>query len=188
MIYSDADIRNRLESGQLIIDPNPSRALFSTSSVDLRLGNRFTVFEPAPEGSEITIRVDQANPEEIANRYGREVTLEQYQYLSVHPGQFILAYTLEQISLPLDLAARVEGKSSLARLGLSVHQTAPTVQAGWGSPRRLPLRLEIANVGPFVCRLAPGIQICQLIFEELKTESDRELRSRFQNPHPNQTL
>lgn len=184
MIYSDEDIREALESRDLIIYPTPTRNLFSTSSVDLRLGNRFTVFESAPAGSEITIRVDQANPEEIATRYGHEITLDRYEYLPIHPGQFVLAYTLEQISLPLDLAARVEGKSSLARLGLSVHQTAPTVQAGWGSPRSLELRLEIANVGPFVCRLAPEIQICQLIFEELKTKSNRELRSRFQNQSP----
>lgn len=185
MIYSDEDIKRALNGGHLVINPTPSRNMFSTSSVDLRLGNRFTVFKPAPQGSEIAIRVDQADPEEMASRYGDEVTLDQYRYLPISPGEFVLAYTLEQITLPLDLAARVEGKSSLARLGLSIHQTAPTVQAGWGSPRSLPLRLEIANVGPFVCRLVPGIQTCQLIFEELKTKSERELRSRFQNQSPN---
>lgn len=184
MIYSDEDIRNALELNNIIISPSPNRDSFSTSSVDLRLGNRFTVFRPAPTGSEISIRVNEVDPEEIASRYGEEVTIDRYQYLPVRPNDFVLAYTLEQITLPLDLAARVEGKSSLARLGLSVHQTAPTVQAGWGSPRSLPLRLEISNVGPFVCRLTPGIQICQLIFEELKTKSDRELRSRFQNQSP----
>jgi len=184
MIYSDEDIKNALELNNLVISPSPDRDSFSTSSVDLRLGNRFTVFRPAAAGSEISIRVDEADPEEIASRYGAEVTVDRFRYLSVRPNEFVLAYTLEQITLPLDLAARVEGKSSLARLGLSVHQTAPTVQAGWGSPRSLPLRLEISNVGPFVCRLTPGIQICQLIFEELKTRSNRELRSRFQNQSP----
>ena len=185
MIYSDQDIRDALGSGGLVIDPNPTRNMFSTSSVDLRLDSIFTVFEPPSEASEIAIVVHRADPEEISRRYGREVNIANDDYLEVRPNEFVLAYTLERITLPLHLAARVEGKSSLARLGLSIHQTAPTVQAGWGNPRSLSLRLEISNVGPFVCRLAPGMQICQLIFEELKTPPTDPLHSRFQNQSPN---
>ncbi len=184
MIYSDQDIKDSLEAGDLIISPNPTRIMFSTSSVDLRLDSGFTVFRGAPKGSEILIMVDQANPEDIARRYGEDVNIATGDSLLVRPHEFVLAYTREQITLPLGVAARVEGKSSLARLGLSIHQTAPTVQAGWGRPRSLPLRLEISNVGPFVCRLTPGMPVCQLIFEELKTEAGRELESRFQNQNP----
>ena len=79
--------------------------------------------------------------------------------------------------MPLHLAARIEGRSSLARFGLSVHQTAPTIHADF----RGAIRLEIANVGPFVCRLTPGIRICQLIVEELKTPATEGLLSRFQD-------
>ena len=184
MIYSDSDIIEALQSSALVIEPNPSRTMFSTSSVDLRLDNGFTVFDAPPAGSEILIRVDQADPEAIARRYGREVRLELGQSLPVRPDAFVLAYTQERITLPRDVAARVEGKSSLARLGISIHQTAPTVQAGWGQNGSAPLRLEISNVGPFVCHLTPGMQICQLIFEELRTRPGQELNSRFQNQSP----
>ena len=100
--------------------------------------------------------------------------------IELKPNAFALAYTVERLTLPLNLAARVEGKSSVARWGLSIHQTAPTIHAGF----RGNIRLEIANVGPFVCRLTPGMQICQLVVEELKTPPENELRSRFQNQSP----
>ena len=185
MIYSDQDIREALEKGELVIQPNPTRSLFSTSSVDLRLDSHFTVFKTAPAASEIYIMVAQADPEAMAQHYGEDINIATGDSLLVRPHEFVLAYTRERITLPLNVAARVEGKSSLARLGLSIHQTAPTVQAGWGRPRSLPLRLEISNVGPYVCHLTPGMPVCQLIFEELKTEARRELETRFQDQNPN---
>ena len=95
----------------------------------------------------------------------------------MEPGAFALGSTLERVAMPLNLAARVEGKSSVARFGLSIHQSAPTVHADF----RGNIRLEISNVGPFVCRLIPGTRICQLIVEELKDPSSEPLRSRFQD-------
>ena len=176
MVYGETDIRRALESGKLVIEPGPGRDLFSTSSVDLLLGNTFNIFETPLVGTEVSVMVNEVDVEAAARRYASEVNIPSNGYIEVKPNAFVLAYTLESITLPLDLAARVEGKSSLARLGLSIHQTAPTVQAGW----RGHLRLEISNVGPFVCRLRPGIPICQLIFEELKTAGSAPLNSRFQ--------
>ena len=180
MIYSDKDIIAALEAGTLDIQPRPARSAFATSSVDLLLGTAFTVFDPPISGVEITVMIAQADPEETARRYGRVVNVQANSYIELKPNAFALAYTVERITLPLNLAARVEGKSSVARWGLSIHQTAPTIHAGF----RGNIRLEIANVGPFVCRLTPGMQICQLVIEELKTLPENELRSRFQNQSP----
>lgn len=180
MIYSDGDLRSALETGVLSIEPRPARVLFSTSAVDLRLDRRFSIFDALPDGTEIVVRAGTANAESVAQRYGRTVSVPLDSHIDLPPRSFALAYTLERVSLPPGLAARVEGKSSIARLGLSIHQSAPTVHAGF----RGNIRLEIANVGPFVCRLHPGMQICQLIIEELKNLPENELQSRFQNQTP----
>lgn len=181
MIYSDQDIKTALESGTLNIEPRPAHAAYATSSVDLLLGNTFTVFDPPIPGVEIAVMVAQADPEEAAERYGRVLTVSPGAHIELKPNAFALAYTVERVELPLNLAARVEGKSSVARWGLSIHQTAPTIHAGFQGH----IRLEIANVGPFVCRLTPGMQICQLVIEELKSLPENELQSRFQNQSPN---
>lgn len=175
-IYSKQDMLDALKSGALHIAPNPEVEMFSTSAVDLRLGHGFTFFDKPSQGVSIRVVVDEANPEEIAGQYGKEKVLAGGEYLDLEPGDFVLASTMERIEMPLHLAARIEGRSSLARFGLSVHQTAPTIHADF----RGAIRLEIANVGPFVCRLTPGIRICQLIIEELKTPATEGLLSRFQ--------
>ncbi len=181
MIYSDQDIRRALEEGELVIEPRPVLAAYATSSVDLLLGDAFTVFDPPTPGVEIAVMVAQADPEEAVQQFGRVVSVPSDSYIELKPNAFALAYTVERVELPLTLAARVEGKSSVARWGLSVHQTAPTIHAGFHGN----IRLEIANVGPFVCRLTPGMQICQLVIEELKSPPENELQSRFQNQSPN---
>lgn len=181
MIYSDQDIRRALEAGELVIEPRPVLAAYATSSVDLLLGDAFTVFDPLTPGVEIGVMVAQADPEEAVQQFGRVVSVPSDSYIELKPNAFALAYTVERIELPLNLAARVEGKSSVVRWGLSVHQTAPTIHAGFHGN----IRLEIANVGPFVCRLTPGMQICQLVIEELKSPPENEFRSRFQNQSPN---
>ena len=176
MIYSEQDIKRDLASGVLVIDPRPREESFDTSAVDLRLGNRFSVFEQPSPGSSILVTVEEADPEAAAARYGTLREVSDGEYIDLNPGDFVLASTLERVELPMHLAARVEGKSSIARFGLSIHQTAPTIHADF----RGAIRLEIANLGPFVCRLTPGIRICQLIIEELKTPAAEPLRSRFQ--------
>ena len=180
MIYSGEDIREALRQGVLVIAPIPDEGMYSTSSVDLRLGNVFTVFNTPSEDSGVFVTVGRSEPEEIATQYGMRREIASTGYLELKPGQFVLANTLERIELPLHLAARVEGRSSLARFGLSIHQTAPTIHADF----RGTVRLEISNVGPFLCRLTPGIPICQLIIEELKTPASEPLRSRFRNQSP----
>ena len=177
MIYSGQNIADALRLGQLVIDPPPDNDMFATSAVDLRLGRRFSVFDRPLPGSGVFVTVGQTEPEAMAARYGALKEVADGEYLELPPGAFVLTSTMERVALPLHLAARVEGKSSVARFGLSIHQTAPTVHADF----RGNIRLEIANVGPFVCRLIPGTRICQLIVEELKDPTSEPLRSRFQD-------
>ena len=176
MIYSGQNISDALQSGLLVIDPLPSEEMFDTSAVDLRLGRRFSVFEK-PISSAIVFNIGEDQPEVVAAQYGVMREVPDGEYLVLGPGTFALGSTLERVAMPLNLAARVEGKSSVARFGLSIHQSAPTIHAGF----RGNIRLEISNVGPFVCRLTPGTRICQLIVEELKDPSPEPLRSRFQD-------
>ena len=98
------------------------------------------------------------------------------QKFALEPGAFVLGYTLERVELSDYLAARVEGRSSLARLGVSVHQTAPTIQAGFSGQ----IRLEIANLGPFTILLEPGMPFCQLIVERLSSPAASARESRWQ--------
>jgi len=110
----------------------------------------------------------------------------------IEPGKFYLGWTLERIQLPhrSRLAARVEGKSSLARLGLGVHVTAPTIHAGFGStdidPDFLgsPIQLEIWNTGPLPVLLKPGLRICQLIFEHVDGTPEQGYTGQFATQGP----
>ena len=88
----------------------------------------------------------------------------------------ILAYTQEIIEMPNYLAARVEGRSSLARLGISIHQTAPTVHANFEGQ----LRLEMSHSGPYACKIYPGYRVCQLVIERLGSPSQTAIKSPFQ--------
>jgi dCTP deaminase len=99
---------------------------------------------------------------------------------TLQPNEFALAWTQETIGLPNFLCARVEGRSTLARLGLSVHQTAPTVHATFSNR----LQLELRNSGPFPLRLYPGMKVCQLIVETMTSPSVSVLQSIHQGVQP----
>lgn len=177
MILSDGEIWEAIESNQLFIDPPPSMGQVGPSSIDLRLGNRFTTFPEPPSGfSTIVDLSTDVDVEAGIARYGRNVIVRDGEPFTLNPGDFVLAYTLENIRLSDTLAARVEGRSSIGRLGISIHQTAPTVHATFTGQ----LRLEISHTGPFACNLYPGQRICQLIVERLGRPSMNRLNSQFQ--------
>ena len=166
-----------IASGHLSFDPAIELNQVVPSAVDLRLGNQFTVFKTPPTGVDTVIDLARVNNvEEIASAYGDTHFREAGKPFRLEPGQFVLAYTMEYLKLPNYLAARVEGRSSLARLGISIHQTAPTVHATFEGQ----LRLEISLTGPYPCLLYPGQKICQLIIERLGTPSQTSLNSQFQ--------
>ena len=169
-----------LRTGRLVISPEVRDDQFGPSSIDLHLSNKFTIFKKRDDLGGLNQSVDLANItniEAIVRAVGDEITLEEGKTREIAPGEFLLAYTREYIELPNYLAARVEGRSTLARLGLSIHQTAPTVHATFKGQ----LRLEIMNNGPVPCELSPGIAICQLILERLGSPAVRSLTSAFQN-------
>lgn len=161
MILSDREIRLAIRRGMLCIAPEPTAEAWSSTALDLRLAQTLRRWKLPPNNPSMGIehRFRPAHPDfdftQIAAQFTEEVVIPATGYV-LESGQFILGWTLETIRIPNDsrLAARVEGKSSLARLGLGIHVTAPTIHAGFGeaSPVGIPLQLEIWNVGP--CRLS----------------------------------
>ena len=172
MILSDTSIKKALTEGRLVIDPTPGAdepSPFDRSSVDLRLGPDLRI--PKQDLSIILDPSSGSTSTTLETLYDKEEI--QPQGYILEPGRLVLGITREAIKLPLPhdmdpgvsgcLAARVEGKSSLARLGLLVHFTAPTIHAGFEGP----IALEILNLGPSKIRLTSGLAICQLILEEV---------------------
>lgn len=176
MILSDGDIRQALDQGRLIIEPRP--LTFSTSAVDLRIETEFKRWKAPPPGMDVTVNLSHVSIPQYGD-YVEDVAPDQDGLVAVPRDGFLLAKTLEIISLPLSscLAARVEGRSSFARLGLAVHITAPTVHAGFEGP----IVLEIKNLGPFTLKLEPGkTPICQMIFEKVSSQPEGPLVTDFQ--------
>lgn len=178
LILSDTDIRQAIKDKRILIDPVPPKEHFSPSALDLRVENEFKSWAPAEKGMEITFRLSDVQ----IPKYGRHMQNLQPDHqgrIVIAPDAFVLAKTLERIELPLDscLAARVEGRSSYARLGLVVHMTAPTIHAGFmGS-----ITLEMKNFGAHPLSIDPGKTcICQLIFEQLTSCPSGTLDSHFQ--------
>lgn len=162
MILSDREIRAALSRGAVRITPEPDPAAWSSSAVDVRLAGPLHYWQVA-DSERATLVFCPHDPAydfaALTRKHGHEVSLEQQGHI-VEPFAFLLGWTLERLQLPhaSRLAARVEGKSSLARLGLGVHVTAPTIHAGFGATADpayagSAIRLEIWNFGPLRIKL-----------------------------------
>lgn len=172
MVLSDRSIAEVLASGHLVIDPIAEHAL-QPASVDIRLDRQFRVFRNHRE-SFIDVREPVEDLTEIE-------TVENDEAFVLHPGEFVLGSTLERLTLPDNLVARVEGKSSLGRLGLLVHATAGYVDPGWDGH----LTMELSNVANLPIKLYYAMKIGQLSFLELSTAAEHpygspELHSKYQ--------
>ncbi len=171
-VLSDGTIRDLVEGGRIRIDPwDPD--LVQPASVDLRLGDSFRVFH-----NHRTTAIDLRNP---PTNLTEEVVASEEDGFVIHPGEFCLGRTLEWVELPDDVVARVEGKSSLGRLGLIVHATAGFVDPGWKGT----LTLELNNLTRVPIKLYPGLPIGQLSFMALDAPAERpygspELGSHYQ--------
>lgn len=169
MILSDVDIKKALRNKSLLIVPVPDESDIDTTTIDLKIGDKFLRWDEAlvrQQGVQVTINLNQFKYKDFSQPYLKEVPKEHNGQFKIEPGIFYLASTHENISLPIKskLAARVEGKSSLARLGLVVHMTAPTIQCGFSGV----ITLEIYNYGPFPILVTPGkTQLCQLVLERV---------------------
>lgn len=165
MILTDREIQIFLDKRQINIKPKPDPVRYSSTSVDLTLAKQLRVWsfdQIEKTKGEIITPGPKFKYAKFRDRYTKKKILNNKGYV-LPPDAFVLAWTHEKIKLPIHsrIAARVEGKSSLARLGLAVHVTASTIHAGFEGP----LQLELCNHGLFSIRLAPGMPICQLIFE-----------------------
>ena len=178
-VVPDHQIWEMLKDGRLSIDPLPALDDVSPSSIDLKLGTKF--LQPtSPGGPAAVISIDTRISADVMKAiadFSTEVTIEEGEAFDLPPGEFALAWTMESLPIPNNLAARIEGRSTLARLGLSVHQTAPVVHATF----RGPLQLELHNTGPFVLKLFPGHAICQLVLETLVSPAETTLDSIHQD-------
>ena len=159
MLLSDRDIRSELSSGRVVLDPyEPS--MVQPSSIDVRIdrffrlfdNHKYSVIDPAQEQPELT----------------RLVEVEPGEAFILHPGEFVLSSTFEVVSLPDDISARLEGKSSLGRLGLLTHSTAGFIDAGFSGH----VTLELSNVATLPITLWPGMKIGQLCFFRLSSPAE----------------
>lgn len=187
MILSDAGIRRALADGEISIDPPPQPDQFQTSAVDIFLGDSFRVWDlqklSNTKGFEPVLNLAEQSFFDTANSFSKDAERERDGSFILKPYRdvphVLLCQTRERVHLkPASrLAARVEGRSSLARLGLMVHLTAPTIHAGFNGN----ITLEVINHGPFHLRLVPQrTRICQFIFERLETVPEREISTGFQ--------
>jgi dCTP deaminase len=173
VLLSDKDIRAEVAAGRVMLDPwDP--AMVQPSSIDVRLDKFFRLFDnhrypyidPAADQPDLTRLVEVGDAEDS---------------LVLHPGEFVLGSTYEAVTLPDDLAARVEGKSSLGRLGLLTHATAGFVDPGFSGH----VTLELSNVATLPIKLWPGMKIGQLCFFRLSSPAEKpygssEYSSRYQ--------
>ena len=151
MVLSDRTIRRELDEGRIVVDPIDLDDI-QPASIDLHLDNRFLVFSNSRRPY-IDVRESQADLTE-------EVKIQGDEQFILHPGEFVLGSTLEHIELPDDLVARLEGKSSLGRIGLLIHSTAGFVDPGWSGR----LTLELSNVARLPIALYHGMKIGQISF------------------------
>jgi deoxycytidine triphosphate deaminase len=159
VLLSDRDIRAELDSGRVVLEPYEP-AMIQPASIDVRLdrwfrlfdNHKYTVIDPAQEQPELTRLVEVAGDQAFV----------------LHPGEFVLASTYEKVTLPDDVAARLEGKSSLGRLGLLTHSTAGFIDPGFSGH----VTLELSNVATLPITLWPGMKIGQLCFFRLSSPAE----------------
>jgi len=159
VLLSDRDIRAELDAGRVVLDPyEPS--MLQPSSIDVRLDKYFRLFDnhrypfidPSQEQPELTRLVEAKGDEPLV----------------LHPGEFVLGSTFESVTLPDDVAARLEGKSSLGRLGLLTHSTAGFIDPGFSGH----VTLELSNVATLPITLWPGMKIGQMCFFRLSSPAE----------------
>ena len=174
MRLSDGDIEQRLEQGSIRIEPAPEADAIAGISVDLRLDHRFRVFN-SNSVTHLDLSGDRAQLERDINRImGKEIEIEEGEALYIHPGELVLGATLESVNIPDDLDGWLDGRSSLARLGLMVHVTAGRIDPGWEGQ----IVLEFYNNGKLPLALRPGMIICALSFEMLSSPALRPYNKR----------
>ena len=159
MLLSDRDIKSEIDKGRVVLEPYDVN-MIQPSSVDVRLDRLFRTFE--------NHKYAHIDPAENQPELTREVAVEGNEPFILHPGEFVLGSTYEVISLPDDIAGRLEGKSSLGRLGLLTHSTAGFIDPGFSGH----VTLELSNVATLPIKLWPGMKIGQLCLFRLESPAE----------------
>lgn len=159
MLLSDRDIAAEINSGRVKVEPYDSK-MIQPSSVDVRLDRFFRVFE--------NHKYESIDPSLEQPDLTREIAVGPDDFFILHPGEFVLASTYEVVTLPDDIAGRLEGKSSLGRLGLLTHSTAGFIDPGFSGH----ITLELSNVANLPVKLYPGMKIGQLCLIKLTSSAD----------------
>ncbi len=173
MILSDRSILREIRQGRIVISPF-NRKLLQPSSLDLRLGSQFRIFR--------NIKLPYLDTRNPVDNFMELIELKKSQSLIVHPREFVLGTTVERVKIPNHLVARLEGRSSLGRIGIVIHSTAGYVDPGFEGF----LTLEISNLANIPVALYPNMKICQISFHVLSEEprvtyGQRQLKSKYQN-------
>ncbi|MEX1232576.1 MAG: dCTP deaminase [Planctomycetaceae bacterium] len=189
MILSDREIRAAIGRRSINISPIPQPEAWTSTAIDLTLAKELVVWNlPQQHGVESVISPSHPdyNFDAVREQYSKNLEIAADGYV-FKPQTFLLGWTIEKIQLPhrSRIAARVEGKSSLARLGIGVHITAPTIHSGFGyrpgddNFQGSPLQLEMWNAGPLNVKLVAGMSICQLIFEIVDGTPEKGYQGQF---------
>ncbi len=160
MILSDRSIREAIEAGRIVVDPfDPS--LIQPSSIDVRLDSRFLVFRNTKRA--------YIDPKEPAEDLMELIEVASGEAMYVHPSEFVLGSTVERVGIPDDLVARLEGRSSLGRLGIVIHSTAGYIDPAFEGH----ITLEISNLANLPIALYPGMRIGQISFIRMTTPAEK---------------
>jgi dCTP deaminase len=176
MILSDREIQKLLKNGLISIEPKPPIDAYDSTAVDLTLDPLIRVFRTVGPGLIIDPGAPGYKATELIRSATDPVTITEHGW-DLPRGTLVLGWTKERVDLNFKgkVAARVEGKSGLARIGLGVHVTAPTIHAGFPGT----IQLELVNHGPLPIKLRPGMAICQLIIEVIKGTPSKAHKSQF---------
>ncbi|QLB18740.1 dCTP deaminase [Mannheimia granulomatis] len=182
MRLCDTDIKRYLDEGKITITPRPADDKISGATADVRLGNSFRVFR-----EHNTPYIDLSGPrEEVAAQLNKvmsdEIIIEDGEAFFLHPGELALATTLESVKLPANIVGWLDGRSSLARLGLMVHVTAHRIDPGWEGK----IVLEFFNAGKLPLALRPNMAIGALSFEILSGDAVKPYNARKDAKYKNQ--
>ena len=177
MILSDRHIVESLETGRIKISPAPDLdQQLGSVSIDFRLGTTFMVFEHSKHSF-----IDPRSPQSIGEAM-RTIEIGESEAFIMQPGDFALASTMETLELPDDLLGRLEGRSSIARLGITVHSTAAVFEPGWIGTATM----ELSNLGRMAVALYPGMRICAFSFEEVSSPVKVPYRLKRNNKYAGQ--
>lgn len=177
MILSDRDIRKAMTDGRIVLEPDVDLDVhLGSCSIDCRLGNTFMVFEHSQHSF-----IDPRHPLSIGEAM-RTIEVADGEAFIMQAGDFALASTVETLRLADDLVARLEGRSSIARLGITVHSTAAVFEPGWIGTATM----ELSNLGRMAVALYPGMRICSFTFEQMTSPADVPYHKKIGNKYAGQ--